>query len=670
MRVEGRAALLRLSAFALYALPAAAFYRSLLPFTIDVPRADDYGSLVLFSIQFTEARGFLSKILVVFTEQFNDYKLIFENFIAALSLVFVGRLNFTFFQILGDLFVVPVVLAVYLAWKDGFEDAFAGRGAEDRGILLLLGFLPVPYLIFQLNYWETLNWAMAGLTNLPVVAFALLSIRFLPKPTRPALLFACGFFVLAVFANGNGLLLAPIGVALLLAQSRRKCAIAWALLSLVLSGLYFYRYHSYRLTGPLLDLPFQIRLRYALSFLGAAAADFSARPRSNLLLGALMAAIAAGSFLSKRARREQPALLYGALFVVLTAVGVSALRSKFGLGESLAPRYRIYSDVLMALSFLLVVKRLGASPRAYCAVALAAFAFAASANAIMRNHYAPWLRARQTVLRYEVAAREKSGVSFLDIPFSGQSGAEAMLARAGALRIYALPKIEETADIRPRLPSGLARLIARSRSYEEAWQRLFLFYLRRSDLVAAFPLDSRELYGNLLARILARKGRGQGESFGLYPYRARYETMAQALNLARPVAPPAFLSAAKSGAVADCSIDAVDGRPFASLGKPVAVKGRVRVEGWAAPSARRGIGPDAIWIALTAADGKRRFYKARSRKRPDVLGAFKKPRMKAPGFSANLDVKALSGKEELTIYAVHDTKDYRCQHHALLAVAR
>jgi hypothetical protein len=133
------------------------------------------------------------------------------------------------------------------------------------------------------------------------------------------------------------------------------------------------------------------------------------------------------------------------------------------------------------------------------------------------------------------------------------------------------------------------------------------------------------------------------------------------LVLIEPASPPAFVSAPKVGAVADCWLDAVDGQPIGSIKEPVVVSGWISLHGWTAPSARRGIGPDATWVSLTAATGKRRFYRAKATKRPDVLAAFKQPAMKDPGFTARLDLSGLSGNRELTIYSVHDNKAFLCR---------
>ncbi len=142
----------------------------------------------------------------------------------------------------------------------------------------------------------------------------------------------------------------------------------------------------------------------------------------------------------------------------------------------------------------------------------------------------------------------------------------------------------------------------------------------------------------------------------------------QRLALTEPASPPAFVSTSHGGRQADCWLDTIDGRPFDSPKEPIVVSGWVDLKGWTAPSARRGIGPDATWISLTSADGKRTFYKAKATKRPDVLAYFKEPAMKDPGFSVNLDLQGLSGNQKLILYSVHGKKAYRCGLHPLLAV--
>ena len=142
-------------------------------------------------------------------------------------------------------------------------------------------------------------------------------------------------------------------------------------------------------------------------------------------------------------------------------------------------------------------------------------------------------------------------------------------------------------------------------------------------------------------------------------------------DIAETSKPPKFVSESKVDRVEDCSLDTIDGRLFSSLKEPIVVSDdQLDVAGWTAPAARRGIGPEATWISLTAADGKRRFYPADTVGRPDVLAYFRQPRMKRPGFTAALDLSGLTGTQKMAIYSTHDNNAYRCPQQAVLQLGR
>jgi hypothetical protein len=187
---------------------------------ISVPYHDDYAVILAFANDYRQLHGFNAKALDVATTQSNDYKLGFVHFVIALELELTGHLNFAFLITLGNLLLLAIA---YLLWRVYRRD---GSALNQQ----LLEFVPVSLLFFSLTYWESLNWAMAGLQNLSVIMFSLLAIYLLNiKGTKSLpfwiLLLASGSAVLAAFSSANGFLLAPVGLFLLL---RRKAVVGAA----------------------------------------------------------------------------------------------------------------------------------------------------------------------------------------------------------------------------------------------------------------------------------------------------------------------------------------------------------------------------------------------------------------------------------------------------------
>ena len=116
------------------------------------------------------------------------------------------------------------------------------------------------------------------------------------------------------------------------------------------------------------------------------------------------------------------------------------------------------------------------------------------------------------------------------------------------------------------------------------------------------------------------------------------------------------------------NIETVNGLPAGADGTAISAQSALRLQGWCLVSPKDGIAPDEVWIALTASDGQRRFYRAIQEPRPDVNAYFGHPNMKASGFVANIDLASLSGKQKLDIYEISDGVAVDCSLHRTVNV--
>ena len=152
--------------------------------------SDDYGALLDFSNNLVAREGWASKSSYFATAQHNEYKLFFERAVAWCELALTGRLSFLFLCALGNAFVLLIAAVL---WK-----MFLPQCDLKRRLWL---FVPVSCLLFNLHYAGTLNWSMAALANLPVIAFSLAAIYLL---TRGAVGFALPCMMLAIASLANG----------------------------------------------------------------------------------------------------------------------------------------------------------------------------------------------------------------------------------------------------------------------------------------------------------------------------------------------------------------------------------------------------------------------------------------------------------------------------------
>lgn len=246
------------------ALPAALFYGILFRRLVNLPILDDYDALLGFLNQMARQNGAAEKLSYFFAAQHNEYKLFFAHGAAWAQFALEGRVNFSQLCVLGE--SAMLALAIIL-WKMFLP-------TEKNPAKRLALFVPAAWLLFQLGTWETLNWAMASLENLWVIAFSLAAIRCLFGPSRKQFAAALILYALAVGASGNGFLLLPLGLLVLAARRRFARAAGWLAVSAVCAAAYAYHYNPMSSQSPSHGSVFSVLLHlrpdYAIAFAGNA----------------------------------------------------------------------------------------------------------------------------------------------------------------------------------------------------------------------------------------------------------------------------------------------------------------------------------------------------------------------------------------------------------------
>lgn len=338
-------------AFTFIAVPGIVFYAILLTHLLDLPLQDDYVAVLGFLVRMRALES--GKVSYFFMAQHNGYKLLFEQSIVWLQYSIWGHVDFRVLCAIGNSFVLLLAVVLWKMFLPGEEDL----------ALRLKRFIPVAWLLFQLQYIETLNWAMASLVNLPVLVFSFSSIFLLTRKTVGALLGSLLFLIGAVASSGNGLLLIPIG-ALILATARRFRELAgWLAVACGCIAIYAYHYNSISSPG----VPHHFNPLFLLGFLGNALEI----PVNNgfLVLGVLVCPLF-GLFLciafSRVARRQlkmNEAAFYCVIFIFTTAVAVTGMRSEMGFRQSLSSRYGMYSVLLLIFLWFVVAGEDSRTPR-------------------------------------------------------------------------------------------------------------------------------------------------------------------------------------------------------------------------------------------------------------------------------------------------------------------
>jgi hypothetical protein len=307
-------------------------YTQRLPF----PLEDDYKALLAFAYQYEHASGPTAKALQIAVSQYNSYRLIFMHGVVAAELGLTHHLSFGFLTAFGDLFLLGIF---GLLWY-----SFERTPSRSK----LLYFLPVSLIFFSMSYWETLNWAMTSLQQIPVIFFAFLALYLLsPRKTadlqKDRFFFSCIAALLSCCSSPNGFLLAPIGVLMLASRHRYKLTILW-LCSFILP---FCAYLYYPVFEPAQHRSHLKQLFYFVAFFGGA---FRWRPLAFLVGIALLSIL----LWAARARftRQNTVFFPFALWIVLTGALVEAIRT------SVTSRYSIYSVMMLVCCYSFVLHEL------------------------------------------------------------------------------------------------------------------------------------------------------------------------------------------------------------------------------------------------------------------------------------------------------------------------
>ena len=329
-------------------LPAILFYTILFRNVLDLPILDDYGAVLNFLNQITPLKNTSAMVSYFLASQHGEYKLFFTHGIAWLLFDLCGHIDFRILSAIGNGFVF---LLAILLWKM-FLPAHKDLSAR------LTFFIPVSWLLFQLQYWETLDWAMASLANLPVIVFSLGAIYLLVKGTSWAFCGAMASLSLAVASLGNGMIVIPIGVMILVLTRRYSRVASWLFVSAGCIAAYSYHYstvvsaHTDAHRSVFLTI-LRMNPAYVVAFIGSAA-SVPFKPCS-FVFGILICSFFV--YLARRGYiRKNPLVSYCVLFLLLTAIGVAGIRSDFGVEQAVASRYTIYSALLLIFAWFAIVE--------------------------------------------------------------------------------------------------------------------------------------------------------------------------------------------------------------------------------------------------------------------------------------------------------------------------
>jgi hypothetical protein len=348
---EAHSGLAQRSAIIAVTLPAILFYSVLFRTTLNLPILDDYNAILNFLNRWVECRTASEKFVWFLSSQLVDVKTFFIHAVALAEYLAVGHVNFRFLTLCYVGLIPPLVL---LLWKMFIPSC------SNKTVRLVL-FLPVSFLVFQLQYMTELDVVTTGMQHIAGLLFSFLTIYWLHQNTRSYFAGASAALIFAIASDANGFMVIPI-VFLTLLRERRFGRLA-VFLAVSIGCVAAYAFHYDHHVSPVdanqnsqsFAQTLAVRILYVLGFLGSAAGFNTHFLPGGLILGASLVAFFVWKIARGDARHNR--LLYDCvLFLFLTAVIAASGRSGLGISQSLSGRYTLYSLTCVSLFWMVLVE--------------------------------------------------------------------------------------------------------------------------------------------------------------------------------------------------------------------------------------------------------------------------------------------------------------------------
>jgi hypothetical protein len=212
-------------------------------------------------------------------------------------------------------------------------------------------------LLFSPTNYSAQYWVTGVLAHVAVIAYAFGALFCLTRPGVSWDIAAVLLALCAVLTVANGLMVLPVGTALLWLRGRRLAAALWAAMTVALFATYFIGYDAPADRPPMLLVllqPFRLFVLY-LSALGSMGERFAL----SVFLGALMVAVWGWLLVTRRDIGVSPVLIAWMGFLALSAAAVTVGRAPLGDDALLISRYRVYSEIAVLVTVVAAISRVG-----------------------------------------------------------------------------------------------------------------------------------------------------------------------------------------------------------------------------------------------------------------------------------------------------------------------
>ena len=315
-------------------IPVLIFYGIVWWKFVPLPVEDDYSSMLAFALKWNALPDWPHRLLLVFTNQHNEYKMPLTFGLQSIELAFTHRIHVGAWMWAGNLMALAMLVPLWM-------DCMPQQPVRRR----LVAFVPVAWLLMNLGYAEALNFTLTGFQALSALTWSLGCILMLSRASWKWNVLAIPMALLACGTNANALLLAPVGFVMLL-RRRSWVIVAWCAAFVLEVAMYFYRYTQIPHPVP----TFVAAARY---FLGTAGSSFGYHTHTVPAILAGMLLLLLFAFLVRHGSpRLAPFAFWASVWLLLSFAMITYGRAGVDPDSFLVSRYKVNCDLFMALLFL------------------------------------------------------------------------------------------------------------------------------------------------------------------------------------------------------------------------------------------------------------------------------------------------------------------------------
>ena len=319
----------------------------------NIPFGDDY--YLLDFVNHTVSSNEYEKILSNLFSQHNEHRIVTTRIFFLLDYYFFGNINFVRLNLVGNLFQA---LTFYYIYKLFNINSLIIKDGSRKYLITVTGII-----FFSFSSAETSLSTMASISNYSVITLMVMCLYYATLTGLINLIALIILLTIAVFTQGNGLLI-PLIIALSFLFKKNYAKFLFiAMYSCLIISLYFYDYKTpTNHSDPLLVMSHLSTIFiFSISFVGNAL-GFAGSHYPLLTIFALCMTLPLGFFIFYVTFKvilntdmdNYKNLIWINVFVIATSLLTAVSRYDFGLSQSMVPRYHMYSIIAIVSTILII----------------------------------------------------------------------------------------------------------------------------------------------------------------------------------------------------------------------------------------------------------------------------------------------------------------------------